>query len=79
MPLFEAYFDGPGIKDFIEHIHLMTYDYHTPERNEEQADYAAPTQLAGSRKADYNMEDTVKWWLDQKFPRMLHIFNLSLI
>ena len=48
----------------------MTFDFQTPDRNEEQADYAAARELGGSRKAEYNVEDNVKWWLEQKIPGM---------
>lgn len=60
-----AYFDGPGVKEFVEHVHLMTYDYRTPSRNDEQADYSAPTHLVGGRKTEYNIEEDLKWWMTQ--------------
>lgn len=46
----------------------MTYDYRTPWRTEEQADYTSPTQFVGSRNPEQNIEATVKWWLEQKIP-----------
>lgn len=63
-----AYFDGPGIKDFVEHIHLMTYDFRTPDRSEELADYSAPLYFVGNRIAEQNVEDNVQWWLSQQVP-----------
>nr|ABM55664.1 putative imaginal disc growth factor [Maconellicoccus hirsutus] len=64
----KAYFDGNNFKDWIEHIHLMTYDYRTPKRTPEEADFAAPTQFLVGRNESYNIEATVKWWLEQKMP-----------
>jgi chitinase len=64
----KAYIDATNIKDSVEHIHLMTYDFRTPDRTEDQADYAAPTQLVGSRVPEQNLESVVNWWVTEKFP-----------
>ncbi len=56
------------MKDWLEHIHLMTLDYRTPERTKSEADYSAPLQLIKDRVPEQNVEATVNWWLNQKVP-----------
>lgn len=46
----------------------MTYDYRTPKRTPNEADFAAPTQFLVGRNESHNIEATVKWWLEQKIP-----------
>lgn len=62
------YFDGPSIKDFVEQFHLMTHDYRTPERVEDEADYAAPIHYVYNRVGEQNIEADVKWWLEHGVP-----------
>ncbi|XP_065204793.1 chitinase-like protein EN03 [Planococcus citri] len=64
----KAYYDANNFKDWVEHIHLMTYDYRTPKRTPNEADFGAPTQFLVGRNESYNIEATVKWWLEQKMP-----------
>jgi len=63
-----AYFDGAGIKDSLEHIHLMTYDFKTPDRVPNEADYSAPTQYVYNRNQEQNIEAIVKWWSEHGAP-----------
>lgn len=48
----------------------MTYDFKTPKRLPNEADFAAPTQFITGRNESYNIEAQVKWWLEQKIPGM---------
>lgn len=64
----EAYYDPPALEHLVDHVHLMTLDYKTPERDEEEADFSAPMQFVYGREAEDNVEASVKWWKDLKFP-----------
>lgn len=52
----------------MEHVHLMTLDYKTPEKNEEEGDFSAPMQYVYGREPEDNVEASVKWWKDNQFP-----------
>lgn len=56
-----------GLADFVN---LAAFDFLTPARNPEEADYTAPLyELTGqNRLPHYNVDFQVKYWLQQGFP-----------
>lgn len=50
---------------------MAAFDFTTPERNPEEADYTAPTYAPvqlGNRLPHYNVDYQVEHWLEQKVP-----------
>ncbi|XP_030384792.1 chitinase-like protein Idgf2 [Scaptodrosophila lebanonensis] len=64
------YFDIPSLNGLVDFVNLAAFDFLTPQRNPEEADYTAP--LYGSdvqnRLPHYNADFQVKYWLDQGYP-----------
>uniref|UniRef100_A0A1I8P709 GH18 domain-containing protein n=1 Tax=Stomoxys calcitrans TaxID=35570 RepID=A0A1I8P709_STOCA len=64
------YFDIPKIKDNFDFINLFAFDFLTPERNPEEADYTAPLFLKDEqeRLPHYNVDFQVTHWLQNGCP-----------
>ncbi|XP_054745149.1 chitinase-like protein Idgf1 [Anastrepha obliqua] len=64
------FFDIPKIKNNFEIINLMAFDFLTPERNPEEADYTAPIYplTEQDRLPHYNIEFQVNYWLQNQCP-----------
>ncbi|KAH8377334.1 hypothetical protein KR093_004940 [Drosophila rubida] len=64
------YFDAPALNSLVDFVNLAAFDFLTPARNPEEADYTAPIYDAGSqnRLGHYNVDFQVQYWLQQQFP-----------
>lgn len=64
------YFDIPKIQNQFEYINLFAFDFLTPERNPEEADYTAPIYLKDeeNRLPHYNIEYQVGHWTQNGCP-----------
>uniref|UniRef100_A0A0K8UBC0 Chitinase-like protein Idgf3 n=1 Tax=Bactrocera latifrons TaxID=174628 RepID=A0A0K8UBC0_BACLA len=64
------YFDAPAIADSLDLINLAAFDFLTPERNPEEADYSAPLYelYDQNRLPHYNVNFQVENWLLQRVP-----------
>ncbi|XP_037958952.1 uncharacterized protein LOC119688345 [Teleopsis dalmanni] len=64
------YFDVPKIQNNFELINLAAFDFLTPIRNPEEADYTAPIYppLEQNRLPHYNIEFQVNYWLNNHCP-----------
>ncbi|XP_044740276.1 chitinase-like protein EN03 isoform X2 [Chrysoperla carnea] len=62
------YFDVRKIIPEVDQVHLLAYDYYTPERNPKEADYSAPLYELIDRKPDANANAAVRYWLDHGAP-----------
>nr|UWY63829.1 chitinase-like protein Idgf1 [Sarcophaga peregrina] len=64
------YFDIPAIKDKFEYVNLFAFDFLTPERNPEEADYTAPIYLKDeqNRLPHYNIDFQVQHWITNGCP-----------
>ncbi|EDW64410.1 chitinase-like protein Idgf3 [Drosophila virilis] len=64
------YFDAPAIADKVDFINLGTFDFLTPTRNPEEADFSAPLYEAfgQNRLAHYNVHFQMEHWLLQRVP-----------
>ncbi|XP_044732058.1 chitinase-like protein EN03 [Chrysoperla carnea] len=63
-----VYFDVRKIIPEVDQVHLLAYDYYTPERNPKEADYPAPIYELIDRKPDANVNAAVRYWLDHGAP-----------
>lgn len=63
--LFPEYFDIPSITQHVDLITLHAYDFKTPERNYDEADYAAPLHFAHGRQEHQNVNYMVKWFIEK--------------
>ncbi|KAK3908023.1 Chitinase-like protein Idgf4 [Frankliniella fusca] len=59
-----VYYDYRVLAPLLDHIHLMTYDFRTPERTPQEADYPAPLYYVHDRKSYQNVDATVRRWLE---------------
>ncbi|XP_013099268.1 chitinase-like protein Idgf3 isoform X2 [Stomoxys calcitrans] len=65
------YFNVPAISNHLDHVTLATFDFTTPDRNPEEADYTAPLYppiLEGNRLPHYNVDFQVDHWISQGVP-----------
>ncbi|XP_073826296.1 chitinase-like protein Idgf3 isoform X1 [Musca autumnalis] len=65
------YFNAPAIINNLDFVTLAAFDFTTPERNPEEADYTSPTYAPiqlGNRLPHYNVEAQVEYWLSQNVP-----------
>ncbi|KAI5710770.1 hypothetical protein M8J76_014615 [Diaphorina citri] len=61
---YTEYFDMPSITQHVDLITLHAYDFRTPQRNYEEADYSAPLYFAHGRQEHQNANYMVKWFID---------------
>lgn len=68
--LFVGYFDPSELAKSFDFINLLAFDFLTPERNPEEADYTAPIyhKEGGNRLPHYNIEAQVDYWLQYNCP-----------
>ncbi|KAH8263728.1 hypothetical protein KR044_013000, partial [Drosophila immigrans] len=64
------YFDIPRLNSLVDFVNLAAFDFVTPERNPEEADYTAPlfNEPSQERLPHYNIDFQVQYWLQQGFP-----------
>ncbi|EDW90133.1 chitinase-like protein Idgf3 [Drosophila yakuba] len=64
------YYDAPSIAPSLDFINLGTFDFLTPQRNPEEADFSAPTYEAvgQNRLGHYNLNFQMEHWLLQRVP-----------
>ncbi|KAH8404876.1 hypothetical protein KR222_007841 [Zaprionus bogoriensis] len=64
------YFDAPAIGGKLDLINLATFDFVTPTRNPEEADFSAPLYEAfgQNRLPHYNVAFQVEHWVQQRVP-----------
>lgn len=64
------YYDAPAIATKVDFVNLGTFDFLTPARNPEEADYTAPLyEVYGQdRLSHYNVNFQMEHWLLQRVP-----------
>ncbi|XP_013099261.1 chitinase-like protein Idgf2 isoform X3 [Stomoxys calcitrans] len=64
------YFDVPAVSSFVDYINIAAFDFLTPERNPEEADFTAPLYelYEQNRLPHYNADFQIAYWLQQTCP-----------
>ncbi|KAH8404785.1 hypothetical protein KR222_001820, partial [Zaprionus bogoriensis] len=64
------YFDIPAFNGLIDFVNLAAFDFLTPARNPEEADYTAPlySDATQNRLPHYNADFQVQYWLKHGYP-----------
>lgn len=68
----KGYFNAPVIIDSLDFVTLAAFDFTTPDRNPEEADYTSPLKapiMEGNRLPHYNVEFQVDFWTSQRVPQ----------
>lgn len=60
-----VYHDIRALSPYLDQIHLMTFDYFSPDRQKEEADYPAPLYKPSGREDSPNVDATVRSWLER--------------
>ncbi|TMW41058.1 hypothetical protein DOY81_013862, partial [Sarcophaga bullata] len=76
------YFNAPALAGHLDFVNLAAFDFTTPARNPEEADYTAPLQYPCHWKAiacRINMlRFQVDYWISQRFPQITNSHTLYL-
>lgn len=73
---FTGYFDVPKLHSQLDYINLAAFDFLTPLRNPEEADFTAPLHFLDeeNRLPHLNVEFQVNYWLQNQCPpQKLHL------
>ncbi|XP_067641937.1 chitinase-like protein Idgf4 [Eurosta solidaginis] len=62
------FYDVPAIVNNLDYVNLHAYDFQTPERNPEVADYPAPIYELNDRNPEANVNYQVQYWLNNHCP-----------
>ncbi|XP_044751450.1 chitinase-like protein Idgf4 [Coccinella septempunctata] len=57
-----VYYDPKLIAPHVDFVNLMAYDFYTPQRNPEEADYTSPLFELVDRRFDENVDFQVNYW-----------------
>ncbi|XP_039484715.1 imaginal disk growth factor 6 [Drosophila santomea] len=62
------FYDIPAVVNYLDFVNLAAFDFFTPQRNPEVADYAAPIYELSERNPEFNVAAQVKYWLRHNCP-----------
>ncbi|XP_004521633.1 chitinase-like protein Idgf4 [Ceratitis capitata] len=62
------FYDVPAIVNNLDYVNLHAYDFQTPERNPEVADFPAPIYELNERNPESNINFQVQYWLNNHCP-----------
>ncbi|XP_073826298.1 imaginal disc growth factor 2 [Musca autumnalis] len=73
------YFDVPAVSGFADLINIAAFDFLTPERNPEEADYTAPLYelYDQNRLGHYNADFQMAYWLHNQCPPKKLILGMA--
>ncbi|KAL3282906.1 hypothetical protein HHI36_006064 [Cryptolaemus montrouzieri] len=57
-----VYYDPKALAPHLDFVNLMAYDFYTPARNPEEADYTSPLFELVDRRFDENIDFQVNYW-----------------
>ncbi|EDW81997.1 uncharacterized protein Dwil_GK25565 [Drosophila willistoni] len=62
------FFDVPALINNLDYVNLHAYDFQTPERNNEVADFPAPINELNERNPESNVNFQVNYWINNHAP-----------
>ena len=62
------FFDVPAVVNYLDFVNLQAFDFYTPERNPEVADFPAPIYELNERDPEANVNYQVQYWLSNNCP-----------
>lgn len=65
---FIVFYDVPAIINNLDYVNLMAFDFQTPDRNPEVADFPAPIYELNERNPEFNINYQVQYWLNNHCP-----------
>lgn len=51
--------------DNLDYVTVWAFDFKTPDRNKEEADFPSPLHKAGQRKDNETIEGAIRSWTDR--------------
>lgn len=70
------YYDVPRLINTVDQVHLLNFDYFTPERNPEIADHAAPINELEGRNPELNGNAAIQYWLEHGAPPSKLVYGI---
>ncbi|XP_037823626.1 chitinase-like protein Idgf2 [Lucilia sericata] len=73
------YFDVPAVSSLVDYVNLAAFDFLTPERNPQEADFTAPLYelYDQNRLPHYNADYQVSYWLQNQCPAHKIILGMT--
>jgi GH18 family chitinase len=62
------YYDLKDIVPNLDFINVLAFNYTTPERKHDEADYPAALYQAGNIDVNHTVDGTIRWWLEKGVP-----------
>lgn len=62
------FYDVPALINNVDYVNLHAYDFQTPVRNPEVADFPAPIYELNERNPEHNINYQVQYWLNNHAP-----------
>lgn len=62
------FYDVPALVNYLDYVNLCAFDFYTPERNPEIADFPAPIFELNERNPEFNIRFQVQYWLNNHCP-----------
>lgn len=62
------YYNLKDIVPNLDFISVLAFNYTTPERKPDEADYPAALYQAGGRDINHTADGTIRWWLEKGVP-----------
>jgi hypothetical protein len=64
----QIYYDVTDIVPNLDFINVLAFNYTTPQRKSNEADYPAALYQAGDRDVNQTVDGTIRWWLENSVP-----------
>jgi len=64
----QLYYDLRNIVPNLDFINVLGFNYTTPERKPDEADYPAALYQGGNIDINHTVDGTIRWWLEKGVP-----------